>query len=94
MTEEKIDDLPRIMAAVMAAVPSLVLKTGWAYLMMKKRAQKASKMLERELVSSGIPAEYAGKLADQFASEVSIRKIIKTIDMPFGGARQEQSLEK
>jgi len=83
-------DLPKIMASVMATVPTLVFRTGWAYLRMKKRAQKASKQIEREFVSGGIPPEYAEKLAEQYASDLSVRKMMRGVDIPFFDARRPQ----
>ena len=95
MTEKDIrEDLPMIMASVMYSVPSLVLRTGWAYLRMKKRAQRASKSIEREFVSGGIPPEYAEKLAAQYAKDLSIRKMMREMDISFFDAARMQQLEK
>jgi len=84
-------NIPKIAASVMTALPSLVFKTGWAYLRMKKRARKSSKNFERQLVTDGIPLEFAEKLAEQYASELSIRRIIGGSDVfPFGNAWRPQ----
>lgn len=81
--KESSEDIPKIVASVMSAVPTLVIRTGWAYLRMKKRAQKASKEIEREFVANGIPPKFAEKLAEQYASELSIRKMMGQMDIPF-----------
>jgi hypothetical protein len=81
MSEQK-EDLPKIIASVAWMVPSLTLRTGWAYLKMKKKAQKASKNVERSMVDNGIPPEIARQLADQFAAEVSVHNWIKSMDIP------------
>lgn len=91
---EQTQDLPEIVAAVIAMVPPLVLRTGWAYLKMRKRAQKVSKQLERQFIEGGIPSEYAGRLAEQFESDMSLTKMIRRMDRPFGGAWRQQPLEK
>lgn len=82
------EDLPKIVASVIATIPPLVLRTGAAYLKMRKRAQRASKRMEQELVSGGIPAEYAERLATQFATDLSVRRMIQSMDVPFGGTRR------
>ncbi len=81
MSEQK-EDLPKIIASVAWMVPSLTLRTGWAYLKMKKKAQRISKTVERSMVDNGIPPEVARQLADQFAEDVSIHKMIKSMDIP------------
>jgi hypothetical protein len=91
---ESSEDLPKIVASVVATIPPLVFRTGWAYLRMKKRAQRMSKQLEREFVSNGIPPEYAERLAEQYATELSIRRIFRKMEIPFGGAWRQQPLEK
>jgi len=87
-------DLPEIVASVIVSIPPLVFRTGWAYLRMRKRAHEMSKQLELELVSGGIPPEYAGRLAEQYATDLSISKMIRKMDVPFGGSWRQQSLEK
>jgi len=72
-------DLPEIVASVMVTIPPLVFRTGWAYLKMRKRAQKISRQLERQFVSGGIPSEYAEKLAEQFETELSLRSLVKGV---------------
>jgi len=89
MTDDKTpEDLPTIVASVMAMVPPLVFRTGVAYLKMKKRAQKMAKKIETELVSSGMPPKYAERLAEQYASDLSIRRMLRSMDIPFGSMRR------
>jgi hypothetical protein len=92
--KEGSQDLPTIVASVMVTIPPLVFRTGWAYLRMRKHAQKASKKLELEFVSNGIPPEYAERLAEQYATDLSIKTMIRQMDLPFRGAWRQQSLEK
>jgi len=82
------EDLPTIVASVIAMVPPLVFRTGFAYLKMKKRAQKMAKKIETELVSSGMPPEYAERLAEQYATDLSLRRMLRSMDVPFGGMRR------
>lgn len=80
---EEAEDIPTIMAEIIAAAPALVLRTGAAYLRHKGRSSTAAKTLARALVSNGVPPEYAQELADGFASELSIRRLISRM----GGRR-------
>jgi len=89
MTEDtNSEDLPKIVASVMVMVPPIVFKTGWAFLKMRRRAHKVSRQLERQMVANGIPSEYAGRLAEQFETDLSIRKIVREMDVPFGNPRK------
>lgn len=81
MSEQK-EDLPKIVASVAWMIPSLTLRTGWAYLKMKKKTQKTSKRVEMSMVDNGIPPEIARQLANQFAEDVSVHKWIKSMDIP------------
>ena len=60
---EEREDLPKIVATVIASMPPLVLRLGVKYLRMKKRVQKASKAFEAELVANGIDPGTAWRLA-------------------------------
>ncbi len=85
MTNDTEQDLPKAIAGIMVTLPSLTLRTGWAYLKMKKRAQKMSKVIERKMVSEGMPEEMAGRLADEFASGISVHRWMREMNLPFGG---------
>ncbi len=76
MSKDENEDLPKIVAAIAWNIPSLALRTGWAYLKMKKKAQRASKQVERGMIENGLPPEYARKLAEEFAGDLSIRRFI------------------
>jgi hypothetical protein len=94
MTEQQREDLPKIIASVAWMIPSLTLKTGWAYLKMKKRAQKISKGVERSMVDNGVPPETARKLADEFAEGISVHKWIQAMDIPGFSGRGEKPTGK
>ncbi len=82
------EDLPKVVASVMVMVPQLAIKTGWAYLKMRKRAHKMSRQLEQQFVAGGIPSEYAAKLAEQFGDDLSFRRIVRDMNVPFGAMRR------
>jgi hypothetical protein len=70
-------DLPKIIASIGWMIPSLTIKTGWAYLRMKKKAQKSSKEIRRVMVNNGVPPEVARELASDFGEELSLTKMMR-----------------
>ncbi len=70
-------DLPKIVASIGWMIPSLTFKTGWAYLKMKKQAQRSSKTLQNVMVSNGIPPEMAKELASNFGEDLSLTKMMR-----------------
>jgi hypothetical protein len=71
------EDLPKIVASITMMIPSLTLRTGWAYLRMKKQAQKISKGLEKSMIDNGLPPEMARELAGEFGDDMSITSIMR-----------------
>jgi hypothetical protein len=71
------EELPRIVASITMMIPSLTLRTGWAYLRMKKQAQKISKELEKSMIDNGLPPEMARELAGEFGEGMSITSIMR-----------------
>lgn len=70
-------DLPKTVAVIMVTVPSLVLRTGFAYLRTRRKARKNAKMVLKGMIESGIPPELAKKLADDYADQLSIRTFMR-----------------
>ncbi len=81
MSEEN-EDLPLIMAEIIAAAPALLLRTGAAYLRHKGRSRTAAKTLASALVANGMPPVYAQQLAEGFASDLSIRRLLASARGP------------
>lgn len=77
--KEGYEDLPKIVAYIMVKSPGGILKTGRAYLRMKKRAQKTSKGLEKSMVDNGLPPEMARQLASAYGADLSITNIMKMV---------------
>lgn len=63
---------------VTASAPGLVLRLGASYLRMKRQAKRARKAFYRELVRSGLTPDQAAYLADEYASAVSVRNVVRT----------------
>lgn len=80
---ESQEDIPKIVASVMVMVPSLTLKTGWAYLKTKRRLRSNAKLVRKTLVDSGVPLEHAKMLAMGYEEELSLRNLIHS----FSGRR-------
>jgi hypothetical protein len=60
------EDLPKIVASVIASMPPMIFRVGVEYLRMKKRVQRASKVFEAELVANGIDPGTAWRLAMEY----------------------------
>ena len=75
---ERDGDLPKTMAIIMSMAPALVFRTGVAYLRTRRRAHQTAQFVFKGMVSNGVPPETARRLADQYADDLSIRRIIRT----------------
>jgi hypothetical protein len=62
--------------------PKIVLKIGWRYLKVKRKARKAETIFRKRLLAGGMDPESAARLAEDYASTVSIRQIITTMGVP------------
>ncbi len=87
MTNKHDGDLPKTVAVIMTEIPAIALSTGWAYLKIKRRIRKGSKYLMKGLLESGMPTELAQELANQYETDLSIRKIMKEFVGPFSKFR-------
>ena len=76
------EDKVKTMANIMATAPKLVIEVGWSYLMMKRRAKKCAKRFRRAMVEGGMPEDKAKYLADNYASELSARQLIRNLGLP------------
>ena len=63
-----------------AFIPMVTLNLGVSYLRMKRQVKRARRAFYRELVGSGLPREEAARLADEYASAVSVRRILRSMD--------------
>jgi len=82
MGEDQDEDMVKTVATVIATVPKLVIGVGWSYLKLKRQAGRCSREMERKLVAEGMPKEFASRLADKFATEISIKRFISKMDLP------------
>ena len=71
------EDLPKIVASITMLIPSLAFRTGWAYLKMKKQAQRTSKGIEKSMVLNGVPPGMAHELAGEFGEGLSITGMMR-----------------
>ncbi len=69
-------DVPRLVGAVGARAPGIVIRLGFSYLRHKKSSQKATKMFVRSLEENGVPPHLARSLGEMYGSELSVRKLI------------------
>lgn len=80
MTEGADDraDLPKMVGTVGAKIPGMVIRLGFSYLRHKKNTQRAYKTFVRTLEQNGVPEHLARELAEEFTSDISVRKLINS----------------
>ncbi len=66
---------------ILARSPPLALRLGKEYLRMRRKANKAKVRFYNALVQSGLPKREAKLLAEQYASALSVRSIIRNLDL-------------
>lgn len=76
MTTTEKTDTPTVVAAVLWNSPGLVLRSGVAYLRMKRLARESSSRLMASLVESGMPADRARQLTDEYGTDLSITRLM------------------
>jgi len=83
MTNKHDEDLPKTVAVIMSEIPAFALTMGWAYLKTKRRIHKVSKYVMKGMLENGMPRELADELANQYETDLSIRRIMKEFGGPF-----------
>jgi len=69
-------EIPRLVGAVGARAPGIVIRLGVSYLKHKKGSQKATRIFVRSLEENGVPPHLARSLGEAYGSELSVRKLI------------------
>ncbi len=62
-----------------ALAPFAALRLAASYLRMKRQAKRARRVFYHELVAKGMAPHHAGRLADEYASAISMRTMIRTV---------------
>lgn len=75
-TNDEDDDVPKLVASIIVAVPGLTLKSGFAYLRLRRKAHKNSRMMMNSMIREGVPEEYARRLSDKYAADLSIKRFL------------------
>jgi hypothetical protein len=76
------EDVAKYVGIALSKGPRVMLKIGWRYLMVKKKAQRAETLFKQRLLASGMEADQVDRLTDQYASTVSIRQFLQTMGVP------------
>lgn len=77
------EDLPKIVASVMVAVPGLGIRTGLIYLRTKRRLHRNARSIMKGMVEGGMPEDFACRLADSYEAGLSIRNLTRTLGVSF-----------
>ena len=76
------EDVAKYVGIALSKGPRVMLKIGWRYLKVKKKAQRAETLFKQHLLASGMEADQVDRLADQYSSTVSIRQLLQTMGVP------------
>lgn len=63
------DDVPMIVASVIATAPSMIVKIGLQYLSMKRRVRKSARALEAGMRANGLPEHLAHRFAMRYEED-------------------------
>jgi hypothetical protein len=74
---ERDGDVPKTVAVILVAIPSLIIRMGFVYLRTKRKARKGAKRAMKGMIESGIPPELAKKLAEEYEAQLSLRTIMR-----------------
>lgn len=76
------EDVARYVGIALRKGPKVMLKIGWRYLKVKKKAQRAEALFRERLLASGMDADQADRLSERYSSTVSIRQLLQTMGVP------------
>jgi hypothetical protein len=82
-------DLIRFAAVATTVGLVAMLRVGWAYLMAKKKAQRAERRFRKGLIAGGMDEEMARRLSEKYIESVRLRRYIRAA-MPRPGQRARQ----
>ncbi len=94
MTMTDREDMPKVIATIMWTSPGLALRSGFAYLRMRKRAQRSSQHFMEGLIRGGMPPEVARQLSDKYAVDLSIKRFIGGLGTSRAATHERQSAGK
>jgi hypothetical protein len=69
------NDPVRIMAFIMANMPMILMRSGFAWLSFKKQAQKGAKTFQKELVNQGLDKETAKLFTKDYVESSNLVKL-------------------
>ncbi|MBN1678206.1 MAG: hypothetical protein JW880_06665 [Candidatus Thermoplasmatota archaeon] len=88
------EDMPKVIATIMWTSPGLVLRSGFAYLRMRKMARRSSQQFMDALIRGGIPPEMARQLSDKYAVDLSVKRLVGGLRISGADTRERQSAGK
>lgn len=70
-------NIPKWVAVAISMGTLAVMRTGWAFLRAKKKAQRAERRFRSQLVSGGMDEETARRLSERYIETLRLRKLVK-----------------
>lgn len=85
MTDQGRPDVPKILAAIMWTAPGLTIRTGFAYLRMRRDLQKSARVFYQGMIDAGMPIEQARQLREKYADNLSTHSLAKSLGISLPG---------
>lgn len=75
-------EVSKYIGVAIAKGPKVMVKIGWRFLKVKRKARKAETLFKRRLIDGGMDPGSAAHLAEAYGSTVSIRQLLQTMGIP------------
>lgn len=83
--------MPKIVATVMWTAPGLVIKTGFAYLRMRRDLRKSAQIFYDGMIDAGMPLDQAARLREKYENDLSTRGFVKSLGITLPGGSSSHS---
>ncbi|UCE44693.1 MAG: hypothetical protein JSU93_04585 [Methanobacteriota archaeon] len=70
------DDLPTVVANIIAIIPRMLLRIGFRYLTMKRRVRKSARAMEAGMRARGMPEHLIRRLSISYENDSRFMEII------------------
>ena len=70
------DDLPTIVANIIAIIPRMLLRIGFGYLAMKRRVRKSARAMEAGMRAKGMPEHLIRRISISYENDSRFLEII------------------
>ena len=91
MTDQAKADMPKMVAALIWTAPGATIRTGFAYLRMRRDLQRSARVFYRGMIDAGMPVEQAQQLREKYENNLSTHGLMKSLGVSLPGDFSFQS---